>query len=242
MHLEVQPEHAGKSEASQVPEVEKSLKLSPLPAFDGDNHGNVEALGRWLAKLEKHTELLRWLKHTKLLQFELHLTGCAKHVYKLLSSSVKSSFEEASQALHEWLYPVESEALVSAQLKRRKQLSSETVDEFVQDVEKLFEWCNGRKRGMDESSKELLKRDVFVQGLLLKSLHQARAEEQQEHQLSRMHPHLGQPLSLRLLQTIRHRVLLQQNHRKRKNLSVTQREIPSVLSVGQPHTSGVNGL
>ena len=55
---------------------------------------------------------------------------------------------------------------------------------------------------MDESSKELLKHDVFVQGLLLKwqkkvlpststfsdALHQARAAEQQEHQLSRMHP------------------------------------------------------
>ena len=118
------------------------------------------------------------------------------------SSSVKSSFEEALQALREQLYPVESEALVSAQLMRRKQLSNETVDEFAQDLEKLFERSYGCRRGMDESSKELLKRDVFVQGLLLKwqtkvlpsastfsnALHQARAAEQQERQLSRMHP------------------------------------------------------
>ena len=83
-----------------------------MPAFDGDNCEDVDALGRWLAKLEKHAELLQWSERTKLLQFELHLTGCAEHVYKLLSSSVKSSFEEASQALREWLYPVESEALL----------------------------------------------------------------------------------------------------------------------------------
>ena len=73
-------------------------------------------------------------------------------MYELLSPSVKSSFEKASQALHEQLYPVESEALVSAQLMKRKQLSSETVDEFAQDLEKLFERSYGCRQGMDESS------------------------------------------------------------------------------------------
>ena len=173
-----------------------------MPAFDGDNREDVDALGRWLAKLEKHTELLRWSERTKLLQFKLHLTGRAEHVYELLSPSVKSSFEKAPQALCERLYPVESEALVSTQLMRRKQLSSETVDEFTQDLEKLVERSYGCRQGMDEPSKELLKRNVFVKGLLLKwqkkvlpststfsdALHQARAAEQQERQLSRMHP------------------------------------------------------
>ena len=70
MHLEVQSEHASKSEAT------------PLPAFDGDNREDVDALGRWLAKLEKHAELLQWSECTKLLQFELHLTGCAELVYE----------------------------------------------------------------------------------------------------------------------------------------------------------------
>ena len=164
--------------------------------------------------VEKHAEFLRWLERTRLLQFELHPTGHAEHVYKLLSPSVKSSFEKASQELCERLYPVESEALVSAELMWRKQLGSETVDEFAQDLEKLFEWSYGRRRGMDASSKKLLKRAVFVQGLLFKwqkkvlqsastysdALHQANAAEQQERQLSRMHPHL----SLGLLQITRH--------------------------------------
>ena len=116
-HFEVQPEHASKSKVSHMPKVGKSLKLPPLPAFNADNREDVDALGRWLAKLEKHAELLWWSEHTKLLQFELHLTGCPERVYELLSLSVKSSFEKASQALHERLYPVESEALVSAQLR-----------------------------------------------------------------------------------------------------------------------------
>ncbi len=69
-------------------------------------------------------------------------------------------------------------------------------------MEQLFERSYGHRRGIDESSKELLKRDVFVQGLLLRwqkkvlpsastfadALHQARAAEQQELQLAKMHP------------------------------------------------------
>ena len=58
---------------------------------------------------------------------------------------------------------------------------------------------------MDDGSKEMLKRDFFVQGLLLKwqekvlpsakmfsnALHQARAAEQQEKQLTKLHQSAG---------------------------------------------------
>lgn len=173
-----------------------------MPTFDGANRDDVDALSRWLAKLAKHAELLRWSERTKLLQFELHLAGRAERVYELLPASKKGSFDEATQTLHERLYPIESEALVSAQLMRRKQQSHESVDEFAQDLEKLFERSYGCRSGMDEDSKALLKRDVFVQGLLLKwqkkvlpsastysdALHQARAADQQERQLSKLHP------------------------------------------------------
>ena len=120
----------------------------------------------------------------------------------MLPTSKRSNFDEATQALSERLYPIESEALVSAQLMRRKQQSHESVDEFAQDLDKFFERSYGRRRGMDEASKALLKRDVFVQGLLLRwqkkvlpsastysdALHQARAVEQQERQLLKLHP------------------------------------------------------
>ena len=60
--------------------------------------------------------------------------------------------------------PVEREALVSAQLMHRKQQPNESVDEIAQDLEKLFEHSYGHRKGMDESSKEMLKRDFLVQG------------------------------------------------------------------------------
>ena len=96
--------------------------------------------------------------------------------------------------------PVEREALVSAQLMCRKQQPNESVDEFAQDLEKLFEHSYGRRKGMDESSKEMLKRDFFCARFVVEvekvlpsaktfhdALHQARAAEQQEKQLLSLH-------------------------------------------------------
>ncbi len=93
--------------------LEKPLKLPPLPIFE--RREDVDALDRWLTKLEKHAKLTNWSQHTKLLQFELHLSSRAERVYGLLAASVKVSFEMASRALRERLYPIESEALVSEQ-------------------------------------------------------------------------------------------------------------------------------
>jgi len=51
---------------------------------------------------------------------------------------------------------------------KRKQRADETVDNYSQDFESLFEKSYGKRLGMDVASRELLKRDLFVQGLLMK--------------------------------------------------------------------------
>ena len=116
-------------------------------------------------------------------------------------SHVKESYVKATEALQERLNLVERKALVSAQLMRRKQQPKEPVDEIAQDLEKLFERSYGRRKGIDESRKEMLKIDFFVQGLWLKwqekvlpsaktfhdALHQAHAAKQQEKHLSSLH-------------------------------------------------------
>ena len=89
----------------------------------------------------------------------------------------------------------------SAQLLRRRQKLGESVDDFVRDFERLFEESYGHRADVDAAFKGVLKRDVFVQGLLLKwqekvlpsaktfadALHQARTAEEQERQLGLMH-------------------------------------------------------
>ena len=90
----------------------------------------------------------------------------------------------------------------SAELLRRKQQQNESVDDFAQDFEALFERSYGQA-GMDEEARERLKRDLFVQGLQYRwqekvlptattfcdALYQARANEEQAKQLSHLQKH-----------------------------------------------------
>ena len=168
-------------------------KLPPLPEFRGDPPLDEDGYQRWLRKLARHAELQGWTGRNKLLQFELHLGGRAEQIYEVLPSSAKASFEEASKALGARLVPAGRKALTSAELLGRKQHEGESVDDFVQAFEKLFEKSYGSHSGIDDGFKATLKRDLFVQGLLLRwqekvlptaetfsdALHQARTAEEQ---------------------------------------------------------------
>lgn len=76
------------------------------------------------------------------------------------------------------------------------------LDDYAREFERLFEDSYGHRAEVDAKFKGVLKRDIFVQGLLLKwqekvlpsaetfadALHQARTAEEQEKQLGEMHP------------------------------------------------------
>jgi len=125
----------------------------------------------------------------------------AEAVYETLPADVKGSFSAAVEALRKRLQPPKRDALRSAQLIRRKQQSNELVDKYAQDFELLFDKSYGQREGMDQASKGMLKRDLFVQGLMWKwqekvlpsansfddALYQARIAEEQERQLSDLH-------------------------------------------------------
>ena len=145
-------------------------------------------------------ELEQRSEREQLLQFELHLTG-HEAVYDVLLSKTKSGFSTAVDALMDHLQPVKQDALCSAELIKRRQQPAETVDQYAQEFEQLFMNSYDARGGMDLESKEMLKRDLFVQGLLLiwqktvlpsantfgDALHQARAAEKQEKQLAVLH-------------------------------------------------------
>ena len=137
------------------------------------------------------------------MQFELRLTGKAEQIYEVLPADVKKSPDAAIEALRERLHSVRRDALASAQLMRCKQQWRESVDNYSQAFEHLFDKSYGVRHGMDTASKATLKRDLFVQGLHLKwqervlpsaesfedALFQARIAEEQERDLAyKQHP------------------------------------------------------
>ena len=122
-----------------------------MPEFSGSDLSDEGAYQWWLLKLDKHAELLQWGERVKLLQFELHLTGKAESVYKVLSAEMKESYTSATRALGEQLQPARREALTSAQSLRRRQKTGESVDEYVRDFEHLFEKSYGNRSGLDHT-------------------------------------------------------------------------------------------
>ena len=106
--------------------VTRKVTLPSIPRFSGEK---VEdgAFERWTKKLLRHAELEKWTEREKLLQLELHLTNRAEQLYEVLPAESKTEFSKAVEALGKRLQPVKSEALLSAQLlkrKRRARLSS----------------------------------------------------------------------------------------------------------------------
>ena len=178
----------------------RKVTLPTLPRFVGDRSEDG-AFEHWTKKLLRHAELEKWTEQEKLLQLELHLSGRAKQLYEVLPTEEKASFEKAVEALGHRLQPVKSEALLSAQLMCRKQWPTESVNEYAHDFEALFEKSYGRRVGMDEPSKVMLKCDLFVQGLLLKwqekvvpsattfgdALHRAGLAEEHDRQITEIH-------------------------------------------------------
>ena len=51
---------------------------------------------------------------------------------------------------------------------KRKQQTDEPVDKYAQSFEMLFDKSYGNREGMDQASKDMLKRALLVQGLLWK--------------------------------------------------------------------------
>ena len=176
-----------------------------LSYFNGDGATDNGAFDRRVKKLQRCAEIDSWSDREQLLQFDLHLTGRAEATYDVLPPEVKTTFKAAVDALRDHLQPVKREALKSAELIKKKQMQNESVDSYAQEFERLFMKSYGSRGGMDTETKEMLKRDLFVQGLLLKwqkkvlpsadsfsdALYQARAAEEQEKQLSELHQQEG---------------------------------------------------
>ena len=137
----------------------------------------------------------------KLLQLELRLKGRAEQVFIVMLKDSVCDFHTAVDSLRKRLAPIRREALLSAQLIKRKQKPAESVNQYAQDFETLLDRSYGRRSGMDQEPKDLLKRDLFVLGLTMKwqekelpstkdfgdCFHQTRAAEEHERQLNEIH-------------------------------------------------------
>ena len=117
-----------------------SQQLPPLPKFAGDSQigAEEERFDEWLERLEMVAGVCGWNEQAKLVNLVTRLRGPAYSFYRSCAPQQRSSFQVLRAALAKRFTPVYLKSVQSSRFHERKQQESETVDNYAQELKKLF--------------------------------------------------------------------------------------------------------
>ena len=145
-------------------------QIPPLPKFNGDNLGEEgESFSKWIEQLELIAGTCQWSDQAKLVNLVTRIRGQAYSFYRSCTPDQRASYGTLVAALKERFTPVQIQSVQSSKFHERKQLPTESVDSYAQDLKKLYSKVySGAQRGSKEA--EAMGRSVlayqFVAGLL----------------------------------------------------------------------------
>ena len=116
-----------------------SQQLPALPSFSGDQPDcDGENFSEWLERLELVASTCRWSDQTKLVNVATRLRGAAARYYRSCTPQQRSSYRELTEALRRRFTPVQIQSVQSSRFHERKQGVRESVDDYAQDLQRLF--------------------------------------------------------------------------------------------------------
>lgn len=114
-------------------------QLPSLPNFSGDqSDGDGEGVDDWLERLKLVAGACGWDDQAKLVSVATRLRGSASWFYRCCTPQQRSSYQGIASALWKRFTPVRIQSVQSSRFHERKQLPLETVDNYAQDLRKLF--------------------------------------------------------------------------------------------------------
>ena len=114
-------------------------QLPSLPNFSGDqSDGDGETINDWLERLELVAGACGWDDQAKLVNVATRLRGSASRFYRSCTPQQRSSYQGITSALQQRFTPVHIQSVQSSRFHERKQLSTETVANYAQELRKLF--------------------------------------------------------------------------------------------------------
>ena len=176
-------------------------QLPQIPRFNGqEEQADGETFLDWLEQFESVAVLGDWNDHYKLVHLTTKLRGAAYSFYRSCSPTQRSSYALLVEELKKRFTPVKLAAVQSQLFHDRQQGPKESVDEFAQDLRKLFAKAYaGVSRGGPEAEKmgqsvlanqfigglhsDLKAKVVGVEGSLEQLLLKARFEEAKKREL-----------------------------------------------------------
>ena len=144
-------------------------QLPTLPNFNGEDlEGDGESFGDWLECLELVASTCKWDDQAKLMNVATRLRGTASRFYRSCTPQQRSSYKELVAALCNRFTPVYIQSVQSSIFHERKQCTNENVDDYAQDLCKLFNraYSNAQSGGEAEAMGKSVLSNQFVAGLV----------------------------------------------------------------------------
>ena len=113
-------------------------QLPPLKPFVGETQGDGEEIDDWLDRFQMVAEVCQWSPQAKLVNLATRLSGQAYAFYRSCTPRQRTSFDSLTAALRKRFTPVRLQVVESSVFHERKQLEAESVDQFAQELTRLF--------------------------------------------------------------------------------------------------------
>ena len=145
-------------------------QMPPLSKFSGDERETEgETFRDWIEQFEMVATICEWSDPAKLVNLATRLKGQAYAFYRTCTPQQRANYTALVATLRKRFTPVRIQAVQSSQFHERKQGHKETVDNYAQDLRRLFYRAYPRaQQGSGET--EDMGRSVlayqFVSGLL----------------------------------------------------------------------------
>ena len=143
-------------------------QLPQIPRFTGDDQSEGETFNDWHEQFESIATLAHWDKHCRLVNLTTRLRGSAYSFYRSCPPDQRSSYDSLVVALQKRFTPVQLTAVQTQLFHERRQGPRESMDEFAQELRKLFSKAYSRStRGGPEAEAlgQSMLSNQFVMGL-----------------------------------------------------------------------------
>ena len=141
--------------------------LPPLSKYSGNSE--TETFEEWHEQFQLVATVCKWDNRLKLANLATRLQGQAYSFYRTSSQQQRTSYESLMSAISQRFRPVRIQAVQSGQFHSHNQRPSERVDDYAQDLSRLYQRAypqtnQGSKEAEEMGQKVLVYQ--FVSGLL----------------------------------------------------------------------------
>ena len=143
-------------------------QVPPIPQFTGEGRATGESFTEWHEHFENVAKLVGWDDHWKLVHLTSHLRDTALAFFRSCSTDVRGRYASLVTALKQRFTPVRLTAVQAKLFHNRHQVDGETVDQFAQELRKLYNLAYGEAASEGPHAERMgqtLLANQFVTGL-----------------------------------------------------------------------------